>query len=67
MGNVSDKRRRENQNKYFMFSNFFPKIVPFFLDNVEKHCTAGQATYDNILLRMRFVFWVTKATDTTLE
>jgi len=65
MGNVSHKCRRENQNKYFMFSNFFPKIVPFF--NVEKYFTAGQATYDNILLRMRFVFWVTKATETNLE
>jgi hypothetical protein len=38
-----------------------------FLDNVEKYFTAGQATYDNILLRMRFVFWVTKATETNLE
>ena len=29
MRNVSDKSCRENQNKYFMFSNAFPKIVPF--------------------------------------
>jgi len=24
-----DKSYRENQNTHFMFSNFFPKIVPF--------------------------------------
>jgi hypothetical protein len=29
MGNVSDKCCRENQSTHFMFSNFFPKIVPF--------------------------------------
>jgi len=26
---VSDKSCRENQNTHFMFSNVFPKIVPF--------------------------------------
>jgi hypothetical protein len=31
---------------------------------VEKYGTAGQATEDNITLRMRFACWVTKATDT---
>jgi hypothetical protein len=29
MRNVSDKPYRENQNTYFMFNNFFTKIVPF--------------------------------------
>ena len=29
MRNVSDKRRRENQNKHFKFSNFFAEVVPF--------------------------------------
>jgi hypothetical protein len=33
-------------------------------DNVEKHGTARQATYDNIIQRMRFACWITKATDT---
>jgi hypothetical protein len=28
MRNISDKRRRENQNKHFMFNNVFPKIIP---------------------------------------
>ena len=27
--NVSGKISRENQNTHFVFSNFFPKIVPF--------------------------------------
>jgi hypothetical protein len=29
MRNVSNKSCRENQNTYFMFSNFFPRVVPF--------------------------------------
>jgi len=29
MLNVSDMNCRENQSTHFMFSNFFPKIVPF--------------------------------------
>jgi hypothetical protein len=31
---------------------------------VEKYGTARQATDDNIILRMRFACWITKATDT---
>jgi hypothetical protein len=34
---------------------------------VEKRCTAGQATADNIIRRIRFVCWITKATDAHLE
>jgi hypothetical protein len=33
-------------------------------DNVEKYGTARQATDDNIIRRMRFACWITKATDT---
>jgi hypothetical protein len=33
-------------------------------DNVEKYGAARQATDDNIILRMRFACWITKATDT---
>ena len=29
MRNISDKSCRENKNTYFMFNNFFSKIVPF--------------------------------------
>ena len=31
-------------------------------DNVEKYSTAGQATEDNIIRRMRFACWITEAT-----
>ena len=49
MKNVSDKRFTGNQNTHFMFNNFF-----FFRKscrlwyNVEKYCTAGKATDDNM-------------------
>jgi hypothetical protein len=38
-----------------------------FLDNVEKYDTAGQATDDNIIRRMRFACWITKVTDAHSE
>jgi hypothetical protein len=34
---------------------------------VAKYLTAGQATDDNIIRRMRFACWITKTTDTHLE
>jgi hypothetical protein len=49
-----------------MFNNVFPKIVPF-MTYVEKYGRTGQATDDNIIRRIRFSFWVTKATDTHSE
>ena len=39
---------RENQNTCFIFNNFFFRISRRLRDNVEKYCTAGQATDDNI-------------------
>ena len=36
-------------------------------DNVEKYGRTGQATDDNIILRMCFVCWITKATNTHSE
>ena len=46
--NVSDKSRRENQNTHFMFDNFFLEKSYHLWDNVEKYCTAGQATDNNM-------------------
>jgi hypothetical protein len=63
MTNVSDKYCRENQNTHFIFSNFFRKSWRFW-ENVEKYCRVGQATEENVIQRMRFTFWKTKATDT---
>ena len=34
---------------------------------MEKYGRAGQATDDNIIRRMRFACWITKATDTHSE
>jgi hypothetical protein len=42
---------------------FFLKSYPLW-HNVEKYGTAGKATDDNIIQRMRFACWITKATDT---
>ena len=42
----------------------FQKAVPFFWDNVGKYGTHGDATDDNIIRRMHFTCWTTKATHT---
>jgi hypothetical protein len=63
MRNVSDKRCRENQNTHFTFNNVSLKICRL-CDNVEKCCTAGQATEDNTIRRKRSTCWMTKVTDT---
>ena len=34
---------------------------------MEKYGTAGQATDENIMWRMRFSYWITKATETHSE
>jgi hypothetical protein len=45
-----------------MLSEHFPKFVSFMLQ-VEKYSTALQATNVSIIRRMRFLCWITKATD----
>jgi hypothetical protein len=47
MRNVSDKSCRGNPNTHFMFDNFFQKSCCLW-DNVEKCCTAVQATDDSM-------------------
>jgi hypothetical protein len=50
-----------------MFNNlFFRKSCPLW-DNMKKYCTAGGATDDNIIRRMRIACWLTKAKNTHLE
>jgi hypothetical protein len=34
---------------------------------MEKYCRAGQATDDDIIRRMRFACWITRATETRSE
>jgi len=49
MKNVSDKSCRENKNSHFVFKYlFFFRKSCLLGDNVEKYCTAGQATNDNM-------------------
>jgi len=48
MRNVSDENRRENQNTHFVFDKLFFRKPCLLWDNVEKYCTAGEATYDNM-------------------
>ena len=64
MRNVSDKICRENQNTNFTFNNFIIFFRKSFRlrENVEKCCTAGQATDDN--RRMPIACWKIKATST---
>jgi hypothetical protein len=62
MINISDKRRRENQKKYFKLNNVLLKSCRLW-ENVEKYCTAGQTTYGKIIQRMRIACWITTATD----
>ena len=50
MRNVFDKSFRENQNTHFMFNKFPPPRKSCHLwGDVEKYCTAGQATDDSIV------------------
>jgi hypothetical protein len=63
MRKFSDKLCRQNQNTRFMFNISFRKSCRLW-DNLEKYGTARQDTDDNIIRRMRFACWITKATDT---
>jgi len=56
----------ETIKTHITFNYILPKIVPF-MRNMEKYGTAGQATDDNIIQRMRIECWTTKATDTYSE
>jgi hypothetical protein len=64
MRNTSDKCCREKKN--LIFDNVFSQIVPLW-DHVEKCGTAGQATDDNTIWRMRNACWIPEATDTHWE
>jgi len=58
MKNVSEKCCRENQNTHFMFNIFFIE------NNVEKFCTGGQTTDENVIRRKRIARWIPKSTNT---
>jgi len=47
MRNISHKICRQNKNTHFTFNNFLYRKSCRLWDNVEKFCTAGQATHEN--------------------
>ena len=49
-----------------MFNDFFPTSCLIW-DNMKKYGRAKQAKDDDVIGRVRFVCWVTKATDTNSE
>ena len=68
MRNVSDKRRGEIRNTYFMANNtfFFWKACCLWY-NAIKCGTARREANSNTTWRMRFACWITKATNTHSE
>ena len=60
MRNISDKLCRENRSTHFM-SNFYPKMTRLW-DDVNICGRTRQAKDENKFQRMRFAWWVNKAT-----
>jgi hypothetical protein len=63
---VSDKIVEKIKTHILCSINFSQKSCRL-SDNVEKYGREGEATDDNIIRRMRFACWITKATDTHSE
>jgi hypothetical protein len=61
--NVSDRVVEKIKTHILCSITYFRKSCRLW-DNVEKYGTARQTTDDNIIRRMRFACWITKATDT---
>jgi hypothetical protein len=67
MGNISDKRSRENQNTHFMINNFFSKMAPFMSQRKKYiYCRARHATMISIHItrRMRIACWIPETKST---
>jgi hypothetical protein len=64
MKNDSDKSCRENQNTHFVFRIENRAVYEIMWT---KYGRVAQGTVDNIIWRMRFARWITKATDTHSE
>ena len=61
MKNISDRNCREIKT-HFICNNFFPEDRAVY----EIMWEIGEATGDDIIRRMRFACWITKATHTHL-
>jgi hypothetical protein len=64
MRSVSEKSWVADPDKYLIFNNFFPRKSCRLWDDVEKYDRAVQATDGNIIRRIRFACWITKAAET---
>ena len=64
---VSEINCSEGQDTHLIFNNFFFRKSYRLRDNVENCGKAKQATYDNIIRRMRISCWINKAINTHLE
>jgi len=64
MRKVSEKSCRENQNSLLIINNFCFLKSCWLWDNMDKYCSVGQVTYDQMTRRIRFLCWINKATDT---
>jgi hypothetical protein len=58
---------KKSSQTFTLLNNFFPRKSCLIVDNEEKYGRAGQAIEENIIQRMRFACWKTKATDTHSE
>jgi hypothetical protein len=64
---ISDESCREDQDTCFIkFFSFFENRAVYEI-NVEEYGTARQATYDNIIRRMRIACWIPTAINTRTE
>jgi hypothetical protein len=63
MRTVWDQSEEKIKAQTLCSKTFFRKSCRVW-DNVEEYGTAGHATYDNIIRRMRTACWITNVTDT---
>ena len=61
------KLYRQSKHLFYVQQLFSPENRGVFLDNENNYGTVIQTTDDNKIRRMRFVCWITKATDTHPE
>ena len=61
--NVSDKIVQKIETHILCSITFFQRLCCLW-DNVENYCRIGQATYGDIIRRMRIACWIPKATNT---
>ena len=67
MRNILDKSCKGNQNKHFMFRNFFFRESCRLWDNIEKYGGASRATNDFTVWCIWVAWWISKATCTNMR